>query len=145
MIATRKRPGEQVNWEDYNKLLDLLESLQVVPGNGVQVNRSARGQMVSATGGRQTASVSSADADGSLVELGHVQGTRDTDEWTFNSGHGVRAYIPFDIQYSEDTGKFEYRLRPVEITEAGRIRFIGAEEDPAVLITTTEECKSQPA
>ncbi len=145
MIASRKRPGEQVTWADYNALLDMLESLLVVPGNGIQVSRSPRGQMVSATApSRGGSGVSVPEADGPIVELGHVQGTRDTDTWTANQGHGVRVFLATDIQYSEETGKFEFRPRPAEITESGRFRFIGAEDDPAVLITTTEECKSQP-
>lgn len=146
MIATRKRPGEQVTWADYNALLDMLESLLVVPGNGIQVSRSPRGQMVSTR--LKPASSSAAapmdETDGPVTELGHTHGTRDTDTWTVGGTNNARVYVVTDIWYDPTTFKEMYRMRPMEITASGRVKQIGAEDDPGSIVFEAAECQAQP-
>lgn len=105
----------RIKADHINQLIESVKSGKLIAGDGIQLQRTSAGVVVSAASRRVTSKGSSSDKlSGDVKQLGFTQGVQDTDSYDRETDAcPVEFSVITDIGFSETTGELTFRYRTI--------------------------------
>jgi len=127
--------------EQFNRLVDFVNSLLIAPAAPVQVQQTPAGQVLSLA--RELPSWG--DPNCPRKVLAAVMGTQDTDTWAVEDdgrvdGNGYEVQVMTDPKFDTTTHLFTARMRTLKADKYGRAIAVTGEGSPSIIFTTEAGC-----